>query len=350
MLLKKRLPAIEVQYRSAVLLIVGCEGKPYVVMRPVIVSLGMSWRHHKNQLTSGSYATALRDLPIGEAQEKARKEKCLPLLQLHGWLLSLEPKNFSRHVQKVLGGYRDDCTDCLWSAWSASQNSNAAAVSCINANYQGRHFRFRRVGNEWWYAAGDVAAALGLGDTASLFRVVAVTNRVKLQIGRRHLHAINQSGLEQAYLNAPPRCTEELRIWLSMLQRTQPLDHLCASAAVRNDSAHLALNFLSRVRNSLKAAGAEMVEWDEEQAQLLADNVAALVVRNRRWLLAFDEAGQPQLSVVPMSAGVFTPRTLLGWIRDPDGASSPLIGEILQAVGHRIDPTRSEQYQAPGAE
>lgn len=69
----------------------------------------------------------------------------------------------------------------------------------------------------------------------------------------------------------------------------------------------LALDYFGRCRQAVTAAGGKPPRWDHAAEQRIADQMAALLVTGRRWLLAFGVDGQPQLSAVPAGAVVIDP-------------------------------------------
>ncbi|MNR60023.1 hypothetical protein D3C85_1814190 [compost metagenome] len=68
--------------------------------------------------------------------------------------------------------------------------------------------------------------------------------------------------------------------------------------------------------------------------------MAALLIRDKRWLLTFGDKGDPQLRAIPNDAGIFTPEVLLDWIRDPFGAKAEYLPAMLQAIGERLTTSR----------
>jgi hypothetical protein len=68
----------------------------------------------------------------------------------------------------------------------------------------------------------------------------------------------------------------------------------------------------------------------------IASGMAALFLRNRRWLVTFLANGEPQPLSVPQDAAVLTPEKMLGWIREQDGASVSFIPDLLEAIGTRL--------------
>jgi len=298
----------------------------------------MNWTHQKGKLLNEKLICPLPTLNPALADDyPSRSMLFMSLLKLHSWLVGLKPREGDLQTKNAILAWQSDCADQLWSSWNAVRTDFDSAVATINVRYQSKYFRFRRIGNEWWYVASDVAIALGLRNSASLLSALPPSTRAKLRIGRRYLHTISQSGLERAYLMAPPARTEKLRLWLSDMQDGQAGMCLTPSISLSRDSAQATLDYLSRCRQSMRNAGAEEVEWDEALAQRIANSAASLLIRQRRWLLTFGEQGEPSLSVVPMDAGVFTADGLLNWISDLDGIRSDMLPRLLAAISERLN-------------
>ncbi len=325
----------KVNYRSATLHIVEHNDVPYVAMQPIVEGMGMNWRHHKRTLKND--AVTLHPI-IDEviANRTQHSVICMPLIKLHSWLVGLKQEHFAKRVRDEISAWQNDCVDQLWSAWSKTRAQHDVASSTVNARYHGKRFRFRRIGNEWWYAASDVVAALGLRSTAYLLNALPHSTRINMQIGRQQLRTINQAGLEKAYLMAPPFGSESLRMWLSHLQQDHECQNLPPELLIRKDSADATLDYLSRCRQSLKDAGAEVVDWDEGLAQRIADSAASILIRNRRWLLVLDDYGEPHLSVVPRDAAIFNAPELVRWVKDPAGAEFEVLAALLTAIDERF--------------
>ncbi|MEE5107206.1 phage antirepressor N-terminal domain-containing protein [Pseudomonas alliivorans] len=328
---------IKVNYRSTTLIIIEKENVPYVAMQPVVEALGMSWRHQKTRLKAGNLSSDLTSINLASIGKNKRSPTvCIPLIKFHSWLTGLTQKRITARLRDALSAWQEDCVDQLWFSWNKAHANSEIDNATVNALYHGKRFRFRRIGNEQWYAASDVVVALGLRSTPHLLKALPQSARIKLQIGRQHLHAINQAGLEQACLMAPPLGSEHLRIWLSKLQHDSSFDGSSPTLSICKDSADATLDYLSRSRQSLRDAGAEMVEWDEALAQRIANSAASMLIRNRRWLLTLNDHGEPHLSVIPRDAGVFTSDELVRWVRDPAGARSELLSRLLSAIGERL--------------
>lgn len=200
----------EVPFNSGSLLLVEHQNVPFVPLQPLLKSIGLGWRNAAVQRSLKRFKTAVVKIPT-VYQTVTNAFECLPLRKLPAWLMTIELTRVDAKARKQLMAYQNGCDDALWDHWIRLRESSAT----VTLTYEGRRFRFRYIGSECWYVAADVVAALGLRDTATLLAGLPQHMRLIQQIGGRRLNTINQAGLDQIYLSAPPRCTEHLRTWLA---------------------------------------------------------------------------------------------------------------------------------------
>lgn len=326
----------KVSFKSDNLLLIDYLGEPHVPLLPVIEGIGLEWQSSCLKRAIRKFRVNLIKVCISSADGFNEKMECLPLRKLPAWLLAIQMVSLAVSTRRNLLAYQVGCDDALWLHWSKIRTKTTPAVSAI---YQNRPFRFRFIGNECWYVAADVVSALGLRTTKSLLSTIPPQMQLVQHIGGRRLITISQAGLKRALLVAPPRHTERLRIWLASIcndPQTWAGGSDSRSISIHEASAHLTLDYISRYRSAMRAAGAELVEWDEAQAQQIAENLPWLLIRNQRWLFTLSNEGEPQFSVVPNNAGIFTPEKVVSWVRERDGAASELLPQLLGAIGDRL--------------
>lgn len=324
----------EVPFNDSNLLLIEYQNLPFVPLQPVLTAIGLGWKNTSVQQSLNRFKKTLAKVRISY-QGAAVALECISLRKLPAWLMAIELTLLDAKARKKLKHYQNACDDALWDHWLRLRESAAP----VTLTYEGHRFRFRYIGNECWYVAADVVAALGLRDTASLLASLPPQLRLMQQIGSRRLNTISQAGLEQTFLNAPPRHTERLRVWLaSVTNDAQPRKCLGYEdeIAIRRECSEVTLDYLSRIRDAAREAGTAPIEWNEARAQKIAEALPWLLIRDKRWLLTFSDTGVPQLSIVPNNAGVFTPEKVVGWVRDSDGAASDLLPILLSAIGDRL--------------
>ena len=324
----------EVPFNSGSLLLVEHHNVPFVPLQPLLKAIGLGLRNAAVQRSLKRFKAAVVKIPI-VYQTVTNAFECLPLRKLPAWLMTIELTRLDAKARKQLMAYQNGCDDALWDHWIRLRESSAT----VTLTYEGRRFRFRYIGSECWYVAADVVAALGLRDTATLLATLPPQMRLMQQIGGRRLNTINQAGLERTYLNAPPRGTERLRLWLASVTndaqlRKAPGDR--DEADIRKECSELTLDYLTRTRAAMRGFGVAAAEWDEARAQQIAQELPWLLIKDQRWLFTFSNAGVPQFSILPSNAGIFTPETVVSWVRERDGANAELLSQLLCAIGERL--------------
>lgn len=321
----------EVPFQSSNLLLIERRNMPYVALQPVLQGIGLDGKIPLVQRALKRFKASLIKPQI-VWQGAVNAVACLPLNKLPAWLMTIELAALDAKTRKQLVSYQNGCDETLWDHWFQLREGTAPAV---NLSYEGHPFRFRCIGNECWYVVTDVVAALGLRDAASMLAALPPPMRLVQQIGGRRLTTINQAGLERTYLSAPPQCTERLRAWLASVNNNPKLG-VTADTFIRKKSSELTLDYLSRTRAAMRAAGVDPVEWDEGRAQQIAENLPWLLIKDQRWLFTLSSSGVPHFSAVPSNAGVFTPEKVVSWVRQSDGADLELLPQLLCAIGDRL--------------
>jgi len=325
----------EVPFNACNLLLIEHQSLPIVPLQPVLKAVGLVSKNTAVQRSLRRFKTTVIKVPV-LYQATITTLDCIPLRKLSAWLMAIELTLLNAKVCKKLKDYQNGCDDALWDHWSRIKESAAP----VTLTYQARRFRFRYIGNACWYVAADVASALGLRDTASMLAALPAEMRLMQQIGGRRLNTINQAGLEQTYLNAPPRNTECLRMWLANITNgVQFRKSMRAKdeTVIREECSEATLDYLASTRQAMREAGAAPIEWDEARAQKIAEELPWLLIRDKRWLFTFSESGAPQFSIVPSNAGIFTPEKVVDWVRAHDGAAIDLIPKLLGAISKRLE-------------
>lgn len=126
-------------------------------------------------------------------------------------------------------------------------------------------------------------------------------------------------------------------LWLHWLKMKKP--GVCgelAEPSLSETVATFTAEYLSDCRGAISAAGGVLPVWSPITEERVASGMALMLLRNRRWLVTFDENGTPELRSVPHTAGVFTTEKMLSWIREKDGACTSFLPDLLQAIGDRL--------------
>lgn len=102
-------------------------------------------------------------------------------------------------------------------------------------------------------------------------------------------------------------------------------------------SAQFTSEYLANCRKAIVDAGGVPPKWNAVTEHTVASGMAALLLKNKRWLMTFQDNGIPQLLSVPQNAAVFTPEKMLSWVREHDGAYLTFLPELLHAIGDRLN-------------
>jgi len=324
------------EFHNKKLLLIDHSGAPFVPVNPILEGLGLRRDGRIANQAIDQFKTHLITLCTPSPEVKNGFMECLPLRKISAWLMALDRPTMGVSTRKKLTVYQNGCDDTLWAKWTELRESSRTAAYLT---YQGRPFRFLIIGDECWYVASDVVAALGLRNTKALLSTLPSGMQVTQRVGDRRFVTINQSGFEHACLNAPPCLTECLRMWLASVSgRTEQTErkHFANDRLIRRQSADMVLDFLTRSRTAMREAGIGPVDWDEGRAQQIAENLPWLLIRDRRWLFTVSDSGVPLFSVVPSNAGVFTPEAVVSWVRESDGANMEILPLLLLAIGERL--------------
>jgi hypothetical protein len=126
-------------------------------------------------------------------------------------------------------------------------------------------------------------------------------------------------------------------LWMHWVdQRGQYWAQESTEPSLRKESANFTADYLADCRRSIRGVGGTPPAWSLAKEQKVASGMALMLLRKKRWLVTFGQAGDPHLQVVPHDAGVFTPEKILSCIREGDGACSSFMPDLLRAIGERL--------------
>ncbi|TKD46660.1 hypothetical protein FCG41_01585 [Azotobacter chroococcum] len=326
-------------------------GEHLVAMKPICEAIGLDWKSQYNRIQrhpvlSTCMVVTTMQMP---GDDQHRELVCLPLDYLNGWLFGVDASRVKPEIRERLVQYQRECFAALAAYWQQSKAVNPRAVlpagnvsAPLRLTYNDRHFRIVPVGTEVWFVAADVASAVGLRDSHVATRHLRPEHKATLPVGRQTLNVISRAGLELALLHANPERVAPFRAWLAEALNLLPTTTAAPEperppvASLSQEVRNFTFDYLDRCRQAVLDAGGTLPEWDREADQRISDNMAALLIRDKRWVLTFDDRGEPQLRAIPSGADVFTPESLLNWIRNPFGAHRDFLPTMLQAIGERL--------------
>ncbi len=124
-----------VPFRGQALLLVDFEGQPFVPMKSVVEGMGLSWQGQHAKLSSGRFASTIKEILIVAQDGKQREMTCLPLRKLTGWLMSIHPNKVRPELRQGIITYQNECDDVLWSYWNdgiAVRQHDRNAMTVVN--------------------------------------------------------------------------------------------------------------------------------------------------------------------------------------------------------------------------
>ncbi|HCD2195627.1 TPA: phage antirepressor N-terminal domain-containing protein [Escherichia coli] len=93
-------------------------GVAYVVMKPIVENLGMSWSTQQTKLMKQISKFNCVHMNMVAADGKLRKLLCLPSKKLNGWLFSINPEKVRADIRDKLIQYQEECFSVLHDYWT----------------------------------------------------------------------------------------------------------------------------------------------------------------------------------------------------------------------------------------
>lgn len=108
---------IPVQFHADTLILVEHNAQPYVVMKPLVTSLGLDWRSQYVKLMEKFGAVVVVCTTTG-SDGKQYQMICLPLRMFPGWLYSLNPAKLREELRPKVVRYQAESSEVLWVHWT----------------------------------------------------------------------------------------------------------------------------------------------------------------------------------------------------------------------------------------
>lgn len=110
---------IAVLFGNDTVILVEHDAQPYVVMKPLVTSLGLDWRSQHVKLLQKFGATVV-EIPTVAEDGKLRNMTCLSLRTLPGWLQSLTLAKIREDLRPKVKHYQDESIEFLWRYWTGT--------------------------------------------------------------------------------------------------------------------------------------------------------------------------------------------------------------------------------------
>lgn len=115
-----------VPFHEDTLVLAAHNGEPYVVMRPVVESMGLNWKSQYDKLTEKFGSTVVIITTVAE-DGKSREMLALPLRKFPGWLYSINPSKVAPEIAPKIVRYQDEVDEVLWKYWTEGYVARAGA-------------------------------------------------------------------------------------------------------------------------------------------------------------------------------------------------------------------------------
>lgn len=113
-----------VSFNRDQLQMVDFEGQPYVVMKPIVKSLKMSWGSQHTKLLENKQKFSYTAIGTTGIDGKTYEMGCIPLKKLNGWLFGINAKNIPNlNTRSKVEKYQEECFEVLWNYWSNRSKS-----------------------------------------------------------------------------------------------------------------------------------------------------------------------------------------------------------------------------------
>lgn len=116
-----------IPFHGQVIQSVEVDGKPYVVFRPLVESLGLGYGSQTQKLKGKSWATVTNIVTVG-ADGRSREMSCVDLRTLTMWLATIDENRVSEEARPLVVAYQSEVADAIESYWSRGGVINPRAT------------------------------------------------------------------------------------------------------------------------------------------------------------------------------------------------------------------------------
>lgn len=105
---------------------VEIDGKPHIVLRPLVESIGMNWASQFTKLNGKSWATVATSTTVG-ADGKNREMTVIDLRTLTMWLATIDENRVSAEARPLVVAYQAEIADVIENYWTKGGAINPRA-------------------------------------------------------------------------------------------------------------------------------------------------------------------------------------------------------------------------------
>ena len=122
MSISAQISTINVTFHGDALYLVNHDGEPFVPMKPVVESMGLTWQSQNTKLKQ-RFAKGVTEIVIPTAGGD-QAMTCLALRKLNGWLHTINVGKVRAELREKVARYQDECDDVLYQYWVNGEAKN----------------------------------------------------------------------------------------------------------------------------------------------------------------------------------------------------------------------------------
>lgn len=108
---------LNVNFLGSEIVVIDCDGEPYVAMRTVVDGMGLDWKSQFTKIKQ-RFNSVVGEITTTGKDGKNYKMLCLPLRKLFGWMMTINPNKVAQHKKQTIIRYQEECDEVLWQYWT----------------------------------------------------------------------------------------------------------------------------------------------------------------------------------------------------------------------------------------
>lgn len=154
---------------------VEIDGKPHVVFRPFVESLGLDADSQMKRLRRHSWATTVKMTGVG-LDGKNREMTCIDLRTLTMWLATIDENRVSEEARPLVVAYQNEVADAIESYWAkggainprATEHQKKAMMFELRSQMELAQAAKGLIHDDFLEAKARIILARGMGETPEL--------------------------------------------------------------------------------------------------------------------------------------------------------------------------------------
>lgn len=118
-----QISTINVPFYGDSLYLISKDNEPYVPMKPVVESMGLTWQSQHEKLKQ-RFNSTITEIVIVAGDGKSREMTCLAFRKFSAWLQTLSPNKVKPEIRDKVIQYQEECDDVLYEYWTKGQVTN----------------------------------------------------------------------------------------------------------------------------------------------------------------------------------------------------------------------------------